>query len=94
MVLVMVVMVVATEGRGVACLYRKDPNESALLACICVKVGVLLEPIDFLRCVCGIGISLVSKPFESLKALSLVLVGAVSFPSHFANILSPAGKIT
>ena len=38
MVLVMVVMVVTTEGRGVACLYRKDPNESVLLACICVVI--------------------------------------------------------
>jgi hypothetical protein len=63
----MVVMVVTTEGRRVACLYRKDPNESALLACICVKVGVLLEPIDFLRCVCGIGISLFVKHFYEIK---------------------------
>ena len=69
MVFVMVVMVVTTEGRGVACLYRKDPNESALLACFCVKVGVLTEPIGFLRCVlCDRhGISLVSKPFESRR---------------------------
>ena len=64
MVFVMIVMVVTTEGRGVACLYYKDPNKSA---CICVKVGVLLEPIGFLGCVLRDrhGISLVSKPVES-----------------------------
>ena len=70
MVLVMVVMVVTTEGRGVACLYRKDPNESASLARICVKVMSRCDLLVSLEQIVSggtgvIGISLVSKPFES-----------------------------
>ena len=65
MVFVMVVMVVTTEGRGDACLYRKDPNESASLARICVKVMLRCDLLEQIVSGGVIGISLVSKPFES-----------------------------